>query len=189
MRWRKRSSAPEPEFIDLMTATIPDDGSLNALATSIGDKLLARRELIGTAESCTGGLIAKLMTDIAGSSGWFERGIVSYSNGAKQELLGVPVETIDTFGAVSSSTVIAMADGLKARAPVQWTVSVSGIAGPGGGVAGKPVGTVFIAWAGPGIATASSRYQFEGDRDAVRRRTAEAALNGLLDLLGATAPA
>ncbi len=172
-----------------MTATIPDDASLNTLATSLGQKLLARGEMIGTAESCTGGLIAKLMTDIAGSSGWFERGIVSYSNGAKQELLGVPVETIESFGAVSGPTVIAMADGLKARAPVQWTVSVSGIAGPGGGVAGKPVGTVFIAWAGPRLATSSSRYQFDGDRDAVRRLTAEAALKGLLDLLGAAATA
>ncbi|WP_273454516.1 CinA family protein [Nevskia ramosa] len=172
-----------------MTATIPDDTSLNMLATSLGQKLLTRSEMIGTAESCTGGLIAKLMTDIAGSSGWFERGIVSYSNSAKQELLGVPVETIETFGAVSGPTVIAMADGLKARAPVQWTVSVSGIAGPGGGVAGKPVGTVFIAWAGPGIATSSSRYQFDGDRDAVRRLTAEAALKGLLDLLDAAAAA
>ncbi|WP_022975288.1 CinA family protein [Nevskia ramosa] len=172
-----------------MTATIPDDASLNTLAASLGQKLLARGEMIGTAESCTGGLIAKLMTDIAGSSGWFERGIVSYSNSAKQELLGVAVETIETFGAVSGPTVIAMADGLKARAPVQWTVSVSGIAGPGGGVAGKPVGTVFIAWAGPDIATSSSRYQFDGDRDAVRRLTAEAALKGLLDLLDAAAAA
>ena len=168
-----------------MTAPIPDDASLDALATTIGQKLLARGEMIGTAESCTGGLIAKLLTDIAGSSGWFERGIVSYSNQAKQELLGVPEETLAQFGAVSGPTVIAMADGLKARAPLAWTVSVSGIAGPGGAVDGKPVGTVFIAWAGPGIATSSSRYQFGGDRDAVRRLTAEAALQGLLDLLDA----
>lgn len=168
---------------------IPDEVVLNALAVQVGKRLLTRSEMIGTAESCTGGLIAKLMTDIAGSSGWFERGIVSYSNGAKQELLGVPEATIETFGAVSGPAVIAMADGLKARAPVAWAVSVSGIAGPGGGVAGKPVGTVFIAWAGPGTATSSSRYQFDGDRDAVRRLTAEAALKGLLDLLDAAAPA
>lgn len=166
-----------------MTTPIPDDTSLNALASSAGQRLLARQEMIGTAESCTGGLIAKLLTDIAGSSGWFERGIVSYSNQAKQELLGVPEATLAQFGAVSGPTVIAMADGLKARAPLAWTVSVSGIAGPGGAVDGKPVGTVFIAWAGPCIATSSSRYQFEGDRDAVRRLTAEAALQGLLDLM------
>lgn len=173
--------------IRTMSKPIPDDQTLNTLAVTIGQQLLARGEMIGTAESCTGGLIAKLLTDIAGSSGWFERGIVSYSNQAKQELLGVPAEIIEKLGAVSGPAVIAMADGLKARAPVAWAVSVSGIAGPGGGVAGKPVGTVFIAWAGPRIATSSSRYQFDGDRDAVRRRTAEAALQGLLDLLGATA--
>lgn len=166
---------------------VPEDALLAALAAQVGQRLLARGEMIGTAESCTGGLIAKLCTDIAGSSGWFERGIVSYSNAAKQDLLGVPEATIATFGAVSGPTVIAMADGLKARAPLAWTVAVSGIAGPGGAVEGKPVGTVFIAWAGPGIATSSSRYPFDGDRDAVRRLTAEAALQGLLDLLEAAA--
>lgn len=165
----------------------PDDTRLNTLSRTLGERLLARGELMGTAESCTGGMIAKLCTDIAGSSGWFERGIVSYSNAAKQDLLGVPEATIATFGAVSSATVIAMADGLRARAPLAWTLAVSGIAGPGGAVEGKPVGTVFIAWAGPGIASSSSRFQFEGDRDAVRRLTAEAALQGLLDLLEAAA--
>lgn len=163
----------------------PDDAALQALAQQIAAQLMARRQRMATAESCTGGLIAKVLTDLAGSSAWFERGIVSYSNEAKAELLGVPEATIARFGAVSGPTVIAMADGLRARAPVQWTVSVSGIAGPTGEVPGKPVGTVFIGWSGAGIASASSRFQFDGDRDAVRRHTVAAALQGLLDLFGA----
>jgi len=163
--------------------TIPDDASLSALAGHIASRLIARSERMATAESCTGGLIAKVLTDLSGSSAWFERGIVSYSNEAKAELLGVPEAMLAEFGAVSGPTVIAMADGLRARAPVQWTLSVSGVAGPTGGSADKPVGTVFIGWSGAGIATSSSRFQFEGDRDAVRRRTVEAALAGLIDLL------
>lgn len=168
-----------------MNPTLPDDAALQALAQQIAVRLIARRQRMATAESCTGGLIAKVLTDLAGSSAWFERGIVSYSNEAKAELLGVPETTIARHGAVSGPTVIAMADGLRARAPVQWTVSVSGIAGPTGEVPGKPVGTVFIGWSGVGIASASSRFQFEGDRDAVRRRTVDAALAGLIDLLDA----
>lgn len=168
-----------------MNTTIPDDDTLNALALQIASRLIARRERMATAESCTGGMIAKVLTDLSGSSAWFERGIVSYSNEAKAELLGVEPATIARFGAVSGPTVIAMADGLRGRAPVQWTVSVSGIAGPTGDVPGKPVGTVFIAWSGAGIATSSSRFQFDGDRDAVRRRTVAAALQGLIDLIDA----
>ena len=166
-----------------MTAA-PDDAALTLLARDLASRLLARGERLATAESCTGGLIAKVLTDLAGSSAWFERGIVSYSNEAKQDLLDVPAETLAAFGAVSGPAVIAMADGLRARAPVQWTVAVSGIAGPGGAVPGKPVGTVFIGWAGRGIAASSSRFRFDGDRDAVRRRTVQAALAGLLDLIG-----
>lgn len=161
----------------------PDTAELNRLAHDLSLRLLARRERMATAESCTGGMIATVLTDLAGSSAWFERGIVSYSNEAKQDLLGVPLSTLDDFGAVSGPTVIAMADGLLARAPVQWTVAVSGIAGPTGAVPGKPLGTVFIGWAGAGIAPSSSRFQFDGDRDAVRRRTTAAALRGLLDLI------
>jgi len=168
-----------------MTMMIPDDAALSELARPLAARLIARSERMATAESCTGGMIAKVLTDLAGSSAWFERGIVSYSNEAKAELLGVPEATLARFGAVSGPTVIAMADGLRSRAPVQWTVSVSGIAGPTGDVPGKPVGTVFIGWSGAGIATSSSRFQFDGDRDAVRRRTVEAALQGLIDLIDA----
>lgn len=168
-----------------MTTPVPDDAALAALAGQIAVRLIARRQRMATAESCTGGMIAKVLTDLAGSSAWFERGIVSYSNEAKVELLGVPEATLACFGAVSGATVIAMADGLRARAPVAWTLSVSGIAGPSGEVPGKAVGTVFIGWSGAGIASASSRFQFDGDRDAVRRRTVDAALAGLIDLLDA----
>lgn len=161
------------------------DALIGALVGALAARLLARGEALATAESCTGGLIAKCLTDLAGSSRWFERGIVSYSNAAKQELLGVPEATIAEHGAVSAATVIAMADGLLARAPVQWSVSVSGIAGPDGGTPDKPVGTVWLAWAGRGIATGASRFVFAGDREAVRQQAAAAALRGLLDLIPA----
>jgi nicotinamide-nucleotide amidase len=165
-----------------MTA-IPTDESLQALARTVGERLLARGQWFGTAESCTGGLIAKLCTDIAGSSGWFERGLVTYSNAAKQELLGVSADTLQRAGAVSAETVQEMVQGLLRAAPVQWAVAVSGIAGPGGGSADKPVGTVWIGWGGSDVAVSVSRFLFEGDRDAVRRRSAEAALRGLEALL------
>lgn len=165
---------------------IPDDASLQLLARTIGERLLARGQWFGTAESCTGGLIAKLCTDIAGSSGWFERGLVTYSNAAKQELLGVSADTLQRAGAVSAETVQEMVQGLLRAAPVQWAVAVSGIAGPGGGSADKPVGTVWISWGGSDVAVSASRFLFEGDRDAVRRRSAEVALLGLDVLLQAT---
>lgn len=165
---------------------IPDDASLQLLARTVGERLRARGQWFGTAESCTGGLIAKLCTDIAGSSAWFERGLVTYSNAAKQELLGVSADTLQRAGAVSAETVQEMVQGLLRAAPVQWAVAVSGIAGPGGGSADKPVGTVWIGWGGSEVAVSASRYLFEGERDAVRRRSAEAALLGLDVLLQAT---
>jgi nicotinamide-nucleotide amidase len=164
--------------------TSPTDADLQTLSRSLGERLLARGEWLATAESCTGGLIAKLCTDIAGSSGWFERGLVTYSNAAKHSLLSLPLERLDgPPGAVSAETVQGMVNGLLEAAPVQWAVAVSGIAGPGGGSADKPVGTVWIGWGGPGAAVASSRYLFAGDRDAVRRQSARVALEGLLILL------
>lgn len=149
------------------------------LVEQIAARLLARGEWLATAESCTGGLIAKRCTDLAGSSTWFERGLVSYSNRAKQELLGVPSAVLDHFGAVSQETVLAMAGGLIAKAPVQHAVAVSGIAGPGGGSADKPVGLVWIAWASSAGAEARC-FHFTGAREAVREQAAEAALAGLL---------
>jgi nicotinamide-nucleotide amidase len=159
------------------------DESLQALARQAGERLLARGQWLAAAESCTGGLIAKLCTDIPGSSRWFERGLVTYSNAAKQELLKVPAAVIEAAGAVSAATVCAMAQGLLAAAPVQWALAVSGIAGPDGGSADKPVGTVWIAWAGADVSVSASLFQFAGDRDAVRRLSAAAALEGLLSLI------
>ena len=149
------------------------------LVEQIAARLLVRGEWLATAESCTGGLIAKRCTDLAGSSAWLECGLVSYSNRAKQELLGVPSAVLDHFGAVSQETVLAMAGGLIAKAPVQQAVAVSGIAGPGGGSADKPVGLVWIAWASAGRAEARC-FHFTGSREAVREQAAEAALAGLL---------
>ncbi len=150
----------------------------NKLVADIGKGLRSRSEWLATAESCTGGLIARLLTDVAGSSQWFERGIVSYSNAAKIELLGVPVSVIDEHGAVSQPCAEAMAAGLLGRAPVQWTLSVTGIAGPGGGSKDKPVGTVWIAVAHAGGA-AARLYNFQGDRESIRQQAAEAALRDL----------
>ena len=164
---------------------IPDDPQLQTLARTLGERLLARKEWLATAESCTGGLIAKLCTDIAGSSRWFERGLVTYSNAAKQDLLGVPAEVVQRAGAVSAETVQAMVQGMLAHAPVQWAIAVSGIAGPDGGTPEKPVGTVWIGWGGSEVAASCSRFLFAGDRDAVRKQSAVVALEGLLQLLGA----
>jgi nicotinamide-nucleotide amidase len=173
--------------IDRAVETAADrftDLHLQALAAEVGAHLRSRGERIAVAESCTGGLIAKLFTDAVGSSAWFERGIVSYSNEAKRELLGVDAATLKTYGAVSAAVVLEMAQGLLKRAPVDWTLAVSGIAGPDGGTADKPVGTVWLAFAGRIIAASASRLQLAGDRDQIRRASASAALVGLGHLLG-----
>ena len=145
------------------------------LVATIAKRLLGRGEWLACAESCTGGLIAKQLTDLAGSSQWFERGMVTYSNRAKTELLGVPEPLLAQHGAVSRECAEAMALGLLSRAPVQWTLAVTGIAGPGGGSKGKPVGTVWIACAHPGGAEVRL-YRFRGSRARIREQAAEAAL-------------
>lgn len=150
------------------------------LVERIAAALLARGEWLATAESCTGGLIAKLLTDLPGSSGWFERGLVTYSNLAKMELLGVPDAVLAEHGAVSDECARAMARGVLRAGPVDWGVAVTGIAGPGGGSDDKPVGTVWIAWSRRGHAPDAHRFFFEGGRDSVREQTAQAALEGLL---------
>jgi nicotinamide-nucleotide amidase len=149
------------------------------IVVRLADALRARGWRIATAESCTGGLIAGACTDLAGSSDWFERGFVTYSNAAKSELLGVPAAWIAQHGAVSEPVVRAMAEGALARAPVQLSVAVTGIAGPGGAVPGKPVGTVWLAWARAGD-TQAERLQLAGDRAAVRAATVARALERLL---------
>ena len=144
---------------------------------ALGERLRARGERLVAAESCTGGLLAAACTSVAGSSDWFERGWVSYSNQAKTELLGVPAALIDTHGAVSEEVARAMADGALAHAGrrAAWSLAVTGIAGPGGAVPGKPVGTVWLACAGPaGVRT--QRLELSGDRAAVRSQSVDQAL-------------
>lgn len=149
----------------------------------LGEALVAQGAWLAVAESCTGGLLAARLTDVPGASAWFHGGVVSYANAAKGAFLGVPDTLIERFGAVSEPVVCAMAQGLARRSPATWTVAVTGIAGPGGGSADKPVGTVWIAWHGP-PGTAAQRFQFSGDRAAVRAQSVEAALAGLARRLG-----
>jgi len=154
----------------------------DTLVEQLANALTARGWTMATAESCTGGLIAGACTDRAGSSDWFERGFVTYSNAAKTDLLGVPADLIAAHGAVSEPVARAMAAGARAHAPVQVAVAVTGVAGPSGGSADKPVGTVWFGWATPeGVFT--ERQRFDGDRAAVRRATVAHALAGLLQRL------
>ena len=151
------------------------------LLAALANAMRARQWRLATAESCTGGMIAAACTDLAGSSDWFERGFVSYSNEAKTALLGVPADLITAHGAVSEEVARAMAHGALERAPVRLTVAVTGIAGPGGAVPGKPVGTVWLAWA-TAAGVQAERLQLTGDRAAVRTATVQAALQRLLQV-------
>lgn len=139
--------------------------------------------MLMTAESCTGGWIAKICTDLPGSSLWFEQGFVTYSNHAKQTMLGVREATLAEHGAVSEAVVCEMTAGALETGSGSLAVAVSGIAGPGGGTHFKPVGSVWIAWQQAGSKVRSAHYQLEGDRDAVRFQAVEAALKGLIDLV------
>jgi nicotinamide-nucleotide amidase len=152
------------------------------LARRIGATLLTRKERLATAESCTGGWVAQELTAIPGSSAWFERGFITYSNAAKVEMLGVPSETLARYGAVSEATALAMATGALARSHAQWAVAITGVAGPGGGSSETPVGMVCFAWAEAGEACADTRH-FHGEREAVRRQSVECALCELLRLM------
>ncbi len=158
--------------------------TLAGLASEVGEALRVQGLMLATAESCTGGWIAKALTDIAGSSQWFERGFVTYSNTAKEEMLAVLPETLAQHGAVSEQTVREMAEGALVHSRAQLAVAVSGIAGPGGETPDKPVGTVCFAWTRTGRATLTSTEHFAGDREAVRRRAVEGALEGVLGVLG-----
>ena len=152
---------------------------VDTLVQALAAALRARQWHLATAESCTGGLIAAACTDMAGASDWFDRGFVTYSNAAKTALLGVPEALIATHGAVSEQVACAMAQGALARASVQLSVAVTGIAGPGGAMPGKPVGTVWLAWA-TATGVQAERLQLPGDRAAVRAATVRAALQRLL---------
>jgi nicotinamide-nucleotide amidase len=159
------------------------DAQLKRLAARVGRRLLKQRRHVATAESCTGGWIAKTLTDIAGSSQWFVEGFVTYSNESKVQRLSVPRVVLEKKGSVSEATVRAMAAGAMRRTKAQIAVAVTGIAGPDGGVPGKPVGTVWLAWAtrrGGAIRVGTQLKHFRGDRESVRRKTVRVALQGLL---------
>ena len=158
--------------------------ALEANLIQISTTLLARGWMLATAESCTGGMIAAACTDLAGSSQWFERGFVTYSNEAKAEMLAVPPGLIEEHGAVSESVARAMADGALAHSRAQVSLAVTGVAGPTGGTKAKPVGTVWFAWC-VGGETHSEMQHFAGDRAAVRMATVRYALKRLLSLLPA----
>ena len=160
------------------------DLDLTRLAVRVGRHLLGSQRGVATAESCTGGWIAKALTDIAGSSQWFIEGFVTYGNEAKIARLRVSRAVLAREGAVSEATARAMAAGALRATGAQLAVAVTGIAGPGGAVPGKPVGTVWLAWAerrGRAVRVAVQLRHFRGDREAVRRKTVRAALQGLLD--------
>ena len=150
------------------------------LVEALAQRLLERGERLATAESCTGGLVAATCTEVSGSSAWFERGWVTYSNEAKADLLGVDAALIASQGAVSEAVARAMAEGALARSLAQVTVAVTGVAGPTGGTPDKPVGTVWLAWARQGQSTQVQCGVFAGDRAAVRHASVEQALRGLL---------
>ena len=161
------------------------DEDILELATKVGKHLKASSRKVVTAESCSGGWISKALTDVPGSSGWFEFGFVTYSDLAKRDLLGVQLMTLEQEGAVSEPVVSEMANGALERSRADIAVSVSGIAGPDGGVPGKPVGTIWMAWAYKSGARVQAHARikfFKGDRDAVRRRIVVTALKGILEL-------
>jgi nicotinamide-nucleotide amidase len=155
--------------------------TLFTLSTLVGAGLKARGWMLATAESCTGGWVAEAVTAIPGSSEWFERGFVTYSNDAKRDMLGVRAETLAHHGAVSEATAREMAGGALLHSRASIAVAITGIAGPGGATPGKPVGTVCFAWAVPGGAVDASTQRFAGDREAVRRQAVIVALQGVLE--------
>ncbi len=154
--------------------------TIRSLASHLGRQLLQRNYMVTTAESCTGGLVAASLTDIAGSSAWFERGFVTYSNHAKVEMLGIAPDLIETHGAVSEEVARAMAEGALLESRAQLSVAITGVAGPGGGTRDKPVGTVCFAWVEMENPVQSETMHFAGDRAQVREQSVRHALGGLL---------
>jgi nicotinamide-nucleotide amidase len=157
--------------------------SLDKLALELGHRLQGAQLMLATAESCTGGWVSKVVTDIPGSSSWFDRGFVTYSNGAKQDMLSVSAEALAAHGAVSEEVVLEMATGALEHSLASVAVAVSGIAGPDGGTEERPVGTVCFAWAFEGRGPVSQRVQFAGNREEVRHQSVRLALERLLELL------
>jgi nicotinamide-nucleotide amidase len=163
--------------------SVPGDAELAALVETLATRLIARDARIATAESCTGGWLAKCLTDRPGSSAWFEYGFVTYGNAAKGAMLGVGEGTLAAHGAVSEEVAEQMAIGARLASSAEIAVAITGIAGPDGGTADKSVGTVWLAWAGPGPVLVAEQRQFEGDRDAIRRQSVAAALTGCIGRL------
>ena len=159
------------------------DHELFTLAQIVGQALQVQKKMLVTAESCTGGWIAQALTDVPGSSLWFDRGFVTYSNAAKIQMLAVKPETLERYGAVSAETVIEMALGALCHSDADVAIAVTGIAGPSGGSEEKPVGTVFIAWATKAVGYKVIQENLGGDRQAIRRQTVVLALKGLVDLV------
>jgi nicotinamide-nucleotide amidase len=168
-------------------AGVPSDVALEDLAAALGKTLAARGLRLALAESCTGGWIAKAVTDIPGSSDWFEAGFVTYSNAAKVRMLGVSEGVLDARGAVSEAVVLEMAAGARRAAGTGAAIAVSGVAGPGGGTSDKPVGLVWLAWS-LGGRTWARRVDLDGNREAVRRRSVAIAIEDLLTALRHDAP-
>ena len=160
------------------------DDEIVALAAELGRRLASRRALVTAAESCTGGLVAGAITSIPGSSGWFQRGFVTYSNEAKAEMLGVPVDTLSRHGAVSEETARSMAEGALRAGRANYAVAITGVAGPDGGTPAKPVGMVCFGWAALDGSTTSTTKRLPGDRAAVRHASVIVALQGLIDKIG-----
>jgi nicotinamide-nucleotide amidase len=161
-------------------SAIPTDDELYENAYQLGLRLRDRSGWLATAESCTGGWLGKVLTDVKGSSHWYERGFITYTNQSKHEMLGVSEETLAEFGAVSESTVLEMARGALVYSRADFSVAITGIAGPGGGSSGKPVGTVWFAWARNTDFIHSERHQFEGNREDIRRRAVQTACLGVI---------
>ena len=159
------------------------ESTINTTILTVAEKLIASNQVLAVAESCTGGWLAKVCTDLPGSSGWFDRGFVTYSNAAKQEMLGVPKSVIAEFGAVSEQTVEAMVRGVLSNSHAHWGISISGVAGPEGGSEINPVGSVWFGWMKKGQNPTAIKKHFLGDRDNVRNQSVDFALEELLKLL------
>ena len=160
-----------------------NDALISSRRDRLAEQLMRQGLLLSVAESCTGGWLAKVCTDISGSSNWFDRGFVTYSNRAKQQMLGVREQTLQVEGAVSEAVVIEMVSGALQQSDAHLAVSISGVAGPGGGSDEKPVGTVWFAWKRTSMPAVASCCHFDGVRDDIRRQAVERALQGLLEIV------
>jgi len=156
---------------------------IKTVISQVAELLTANKEMLAVAESCTGGWLAKVCTDLPGSSEWFERGFVTYSNEAKHDMLGVSELTIDTYGAVSANTVEQMVSGALSHSRADWAIAISGVAGPGGGSEVNPVGSVWFAWMKKNQSSTTIKKIFSGEREKVRQQSVEFALEELAKLL------